>query len=149
MIVRGAFVLTLRGVVEPRVRAWVRATDGTWHPVPFTLDCGADTTTLPAQYIAYLGLDLSTMTVRTNLGGVGSGGLPYVEYATTLRFVVGSEQCDFPLTVAVFTNPADLDVPLLGRDILDQLTLILDRPRDTILLLPGPETYALVPSANP
>jgi hypothetical protein len=48
----------------------------------------------------------------------------------------------------IFLDPADLDVPLLGRDILDQLTLILDRPRDTILLLPGPETYVLVPSAN-
>ena len=149
MIVHGTFVPTLRGVVEPQVEAWALATDGTWRWVPFTIDCGADTTALPADYIVFLGLDLSTMTVRTNIGGVGSSGLPYVEYATTLRFVAGSEQRDFPLTVVVFTNPADLDVPLLGRDILDQVALILDRPRDTILLMLGPETYALVPSANP
>ncbi|MDW8368360.1 MAG: hypothetical protein RMK49_21155 [Abditibacteriales bacterium] len=115
----------------------------------FTIDCGADTTALPADYIPFLGLDLSAMTMRTDAGGVGSSGLPYVEYATTLRSVVGSEHRDFPLTVVVFINPADLDVPLLGRDILDQLTLILDRPRDTILLLLGPETYTLVPSASP
>jgi len=128
--------------------AWMQAADGAWQRIRFTIDCGADWTALPARYAHLLGVDVTALPVRTDAGGVGSGSLAYIEYATTLRFTADNQQRDYPVTTMIFLDPADLDVPLLGRDILDQLTLILDRPRDTILLLPGPETYVLVPSAN-
>lgn len=44
-----------------------------------------------------------------------------------------------------FLAPGSLELSVIGRNLLDQFTLIYSRPQGTLLLLTPPDTFALSP----
>ena len=139
MQIDGEWYLCDDGVVRPIVRGHVRARDGSWLHVPFLLDIGADGTVFDADTSAILGLPSTPPAVR--LAGVG-GVVPSVAVTTDVRL----DRDDggtvlFRGEYAAFTDSASLDMSVLGRDIIDLFSVIVDRPGDAVLLLRDRHTY--------
>jgi hypothetical protein len=57
---------------------------GVWMDVPFRVDTGADATFLDYSCIAHLGVDVSSLPIKDDAGGV-AGTLSYYEFPAQLR----------------------------------------------------------------
>jgi hypothetical protein len=90
------------------------------NAVPAQLDCGADRTVLPANFVEDLGL---LPLDEIPIGGFGG----HVSLMRTYRVELAVHQFP-PLMIEVITH-ADEPFILLGRDVLNQLRLLLDGPQ--------------------
>jgi hypothetical protein len=80
------------------------------------------------------------------LTGLG-GTTPSVQVQTTVRlFGSGGEVFNLVGQFAAVTDPRALDMSVLGRDILDLFTVILDRRRDRVWLIGDGHDYSVGPS---
>ena len=75
------------------------------------------------------------MRATDDAGGVGSGRLVYYQVGTELRFLMGQRMRPVQVTIGIFRDEGLLDLPVLGRDVLDQFALVLDRSRNIVALL--------------
>lgn len=129
------------GVVRPVLRAEILAGTNDWRHLELLIDTGADRTVLSADVLVMLMLPhvpvgdrlagagglIDTVAVRTQLSILRDDGTPVIlrgEYAAC-------------------TQSSALDMSVLGRDILDMFTLILDRPGNQITLLGGEHRYSI------
>lgn len=141
MILRGAYD-DIDGIRRPYITVRVRSAEGTWIPLPFLIDSGADATFLDASCLQQIGAAPSAVPEQTAIG-IG-GKATHVQFSTTLRFESPDGTKTFSGTVGVFTDPEASDTPVLGRDVLDHFRLIFDRGRNIILLLAPPHDYDVV-----
>jgi hypothetical protein len=141
MVFRGAYD-NINGVRRPYITIFVRSTDGVWIPLPFLIDSGADATFLDASCLRQMGIGPGTASEQT-ASGVG-GKATHIQFATALRFESEEGTRTFTGTIGVFTDPEACDTPVLGRDVLDNLRLIFDRGRNSILLLSPPHDYEVI-----
>lgn len=123
------------GVVRPVLRAEVLSSGDNWRSLELLIDSGADRSVLSANVLATLALPqlpspdrlagaggvIETVSVRTGLRIMRDDGVP-----TVLRG-----------EYAACTRPESLDMSVLGRDILDMFTLVLNRQDDHIALVGG------------
>jgi hypothetical protein len=109
------------------------------------VDTGADETFLHHRSIAILGIDTSHLEVKTDVGGVGGGGVPYFRWETRLKILSpeGSGRL-FSGEVNVFLDPHASRVPILGREVLDNFAVIFDRSKSQIALIEEPDSYQLI-----
>ena len=127
------------GVPRPSVKAFVQTAGGGWVEVSFLVDTGADRTVFSAELLGRLGGDVRTAV--KNLGGVG-GETATVFLHTCLRLTsVAGGPVNFRAEFAAFPDPLALDQPVLGRDVLNVFTVVVDRPRRAVCLLHGAEVY--------
>jgi hypothetical protein len=141
MRIEGAWRICDDGVIRPVIEGAVRAGDGAWLPVTFLADCAADRTVICGEVLNMLGLQATTSLVQ--LEGVG-GRADSVIVATQIR--VRNEVAApivFNGQFAAFTDPAALDMSVLGRDITNLFALIIDRPQDTVCLLGQGHRYVV------
>jgi len=143
MIFRGRYRYN-SGAHRPFLTAYILASGGRWIRYAFLLDTGADVTFLPYRAMRALEIDVSRVEVRDDVGGIGGYGIPYISYATEIRLVSPTGARVFGGTVNVFLDLHATDVPLLGRDVLDNFVCIFDRAKSEILLLDTPDTYQVV-----
>jgi hypothetical protein len=130
------------GVVRPVLRGSARAADGTWVSVPFLLDIGADRTVFSQGIYRELGIQPAGP--AQNLEGVG-GMARSVILATSIRLVRESNaHVSFDGQFAAFTDPAALDMSVLGRDLTNLFAVIVDRPQDVVCLLSHKHRYVIV-----
>lgn len=141
MIFRGAYD-DLNGVRRPYLTILVRSYEGTWIPLPFLIDSGADATFLDASCLQQTGADPKAEAEQT-AGGVGGKAIP-VQLAAALRFTSEDGTKTFSGTIGIFTDPAACDTPVLGRDVLDSFRVIFDQGHNTIFLLAPPHDYDVV-----
>lgn len=141
MVVYGWWEETDRGVSEPRVVAAVHPPGGCVRRFEFLVDSGADRTFLPRQCAEEFGIDLLALPLVGDAFGVGSNGLPYYEGEVRLSFRSGGGTVEVATEIGVFRDEGVLDLPALGRDVLDLFTVILDRRRDVVALLEAQEPY--------
>lgn len=73
MIFRGRYRYSF-GAYRPFMTAYVLAVDGRWTKHTFPLDTGADVTFLPYRDVKVLGIELSGVEVKDDVGGVGGYG---------------------------------------------------------------------------
>jgi hypothetical protein len=132
-------------VLRPIVQAEARAVDGSWCQVRLLVDTGADMTVLDGETVQALGLPREAG--PGSLAGVG-GGAALVIVETTLQMVRadGGTPLTFKGRFAAVDNPVELGTGVLGRDILNLFTLILDRAAETVLFLRPPHRYAIHPA---
>lgn len=135
MYIWGRYVQAERGAFEPRITAYLPNAIGSWHRFEFLIDSGSDRTFLPSDYAETLRIDLSTLPTTDNAVGVGSDRLAYYKLDTEMRFLMGRHIGHVQLTIGIFRDEGLLDLPILGRDVLDEFALILDRSRDIVALL--------------
>jgi hypothetical protein len=137
----GSWRLCDDGVVRPVFSGAVRAANGVWVPAVFLADVAADRTVLSEDLWRALGLPSQPSDHR--LYGVG-GTVSSVSVTTAIRL-----QRETGTTVlfngqfAAFTDPAALDMSVLGRDITNLFAVIIDRPQDLVCMLGQGHQYTI------
>jgi len=133
MLVKGEWYPCDDGIERPVIRGEARAADGQWVRVIFLVDSGADRTVFTAQKLFELGYGAHGERVR--LGGVG-GTAESVNIDSTIRLAhEHGGLIRLPGTYSAFVDLETLDMSVLGRDVLDNFVLIVDRLGDGIYLL--------------
>jgi hypothetical protein len=141
MRIDGAWRVCDDNTVRPVLPAEVETGSGVWTPIHFLVDVGADRTVFSAGVLQALAIP--PMPATEKLAGVG-GRAESVLVATRIR--MASETGAFVSFVgrfAAFTDPAALDMSVLGRDITNLFALIVDRPQDVVCLLGGNHRYVI------
>ena len=142
MRINGKWLLCDDGVVRPVIRGELLAGDGSWKAVEFLVDIGADRTVLNADILSKLGLPL--LEAVESISGLG-GGTDSVEIETKLHLTREPvSPVVFRIRWAAVTEPAALDLCVLGRDITDLFAVIIDRPGDVVCPLSQRHRYIVV-----
>ena len=129
------------GIVRPVIQATALAGSGSWLPVDFLVDVGADRTVFAAPTLA--NLELPVMPAHQQLGGVG-GAVPTVGIDSQIRLLCEDGRVVlFRGSFAAFTQPESLDMSVLGRDITNYFAVIIDRPGDVVCLLGQRHRYSI------
>lgn len=121
----------------PFVDVDVQSATGQWITVRFLIDLGADATFLPASYIQTLQVNPATTPVRSDVSGVGSSNLSTLRFLTQVRLIGEADEVIGTMEIGLFLDPAVLDFPLLGRDLLNLFTLVCDEGQNLVYLLNG------------
>ncbi len=144
MLLPGYWLLCDDGVLRPVFQAKMVSTGGLPLTVEFLADTGADRTVLCAAILDNLGLP--TLPASTRLGGVGGATTTVLVSTTILLPRDDGGSAAFRGQFAAFTEAEALDMSVLGRDISNLFTLIVDRPRDLVCLLGSGHQYSITPS---
>lgn len=129
------------GIVRPVIRAEIEAGDGNWRAFELLIDTGADRTVISANVLA--SLSIATTASPDRIGGVG-GQIDTVIVSTRIRLMSDDgRRVAFRSNYAACTQLAALDMSVLGRDILEMFTLIVDRQSDVVALLGGTHGYTV------
>jgi hypothetical protein len=141
MLIRGLWTQCDDGIIRPLIESEVLALDGSWLPLEFLVDVGADRTVLTSVVLASLGLP--QLPAPNQLGGVG-GTASTVAVSTKIRlFLGGGATISFQGTFAGFTQVDALDMCVLGRDIMNQFAVIVDRPGDVVCMIGKGHRYVI------
>jgi Retroviral aspartyl protease len=141
MIIQGEWALCEDGFIRPLVRAYVFDAQENPIPVSFILDTGADRTLILAE--TYARLSLPPVGSRDQLSGLG-GIQPSVQIDARIGFRTDNDHwLIYRSQYRCLTTPAALDLPLLGRDLLDIFTVIVDRPGDRVCMLTEDHPYKI------
>jgi hypothetical protein len=137
----GSWRLCGDGVVRPIFSAAVRAENGAWVPAVFLADVAADRTVLSEDLWQALGLH--SQPSEHHLEGVG-GRMSSVTVSTAIRLhrETGTTVL-FNGQFAACTDPAALDMSVLGRDITNLFAVIIDRPQDLVCMLGQCHRYTI------
>jgi hypothetical protein len=142
MLLAGAWKLCDDGVVRPVFRGEMQAAGGEWVQVLFLADCGADRTVLSANDLQRLGLRPIQHDVP--LAGVGGHAASViVETQIYLARAEGGSRVVFRGQFAALTDPAAMDMSVVGRDITNLFALIIDRQQDQVCLLGKGHRYSI------
>lgn len=142
MRIDGLWRLCDDGIVRPALRAEVRTASGAWEPVHFLVDLGADRTVFSAGLLQALAIQAIPAT--ETLEGLG-GEAESVVVATQIRmFRETGAPISFDGQFAAVTDPAAIDMSVLGRDLTNLFAVIVDRPQDVVCLLGGHHRYVIV-----
>ena len=132
------------GTVRPIIRGEVLGAGGTWQRALFLVDTGADCTFFSAAMFDVLGFELHLSDRR--LGGVG-GISDSAEIATQILIPYrGGGSAVFRGQYSAATEFESLDISILGRDILNLFSVIVDRPSNVVALIRPPHRYAIAAS---
>lgn len=123
------------GVLRPYIKADVLSPANEWVEVNFLVDTGADETFLDFSFIKEFNIDTKGIDVKDDVGGVGGAGVPYFQIDSALKLISPGGTKVFKGKINVFLDPHSSEVPLLGRDVLDNFVSIFDRRQNSILLL--------------
>ena len=143
MRIDGEWLLCDDSVLRPVIRGEILASDGTWHPVEFLVDTGADRTVFSAIVLA--SLRLHPVVTDARIGGVG-GVVNSVVVETQVRFTrEESGKMVLRGQYAAVTELQSLDMSVLGRDITGLFAVVVDRPGNIDCLLGQRHHYTIEP----
>jgi hypothetical protein len=129
------------GIIRPVIEATALAANGSWLPVEFLADVGADRTVFAAPLLTALALP--SLPAPHQLGGVG-GAVATIAVDTQIRLPrEDGGAVLFQGTFAAFTQLESLDMSVLGRDISNLFAVIVDRPGDLVCLLGQRHRYTI------
>ncbi len=140
MIFRGRYK-NESGIFRPYIRINVLSPIEKWVRVNFLVDTGADETFLDFSFIKKFNIDTKGIDVKDDVGGVGGSGVPYFQIDSVLKLISPNSTKVFKGKINIFLDPHSSEVPLFGRDVLDNLVVIFDRKQNSILLLDEEEQY--------
>lgn len=131
------------GILRPVIDAAVQTSAGTWAPVTFLLDAGADRTVFEAAFVSRLSALTLSSGQAPELAGVG-GKVGCLFIQTRLAF----ERHDGPFVFingpfGVFTDLLSSDISVLGRDVTNNFDVIYSFPKRQVTLLAAPHGYQI------
>ena len=142
MRINGKWKLCEDGVIRPLIYGEFMSGDGFWEAVEFLIDTGADRTVLSAAVLAKLGL--MTLEPEEEISGLGGvTGSVMIETKLNLPRDDGAAVV-FTSRFTAVTDPTALDFCILGRDLLDLFSVIIDRVGEVVCLLSQRHRYAIV-----
>jgi len=121
--------------LAPFVEASVCSADEKWIDVFFLIDLGADGTYLPNKYMKELSIQLDEARMENDVTGVGGQRVEYIPFITQLKFESNGDWRTFDLSIGVFTQEESLDIPVLGRDVMNFFTLLCDLKANLVWLI--------------
>ena len=142
MRIDGQWRLCDDGILRPVIAAEVLTASGSWQEVEFAVDSGADCSVFSADIWRALGLP--AVGNAPQLGGVGGKAASVLIDARIQMKQQTGPAIFFNGRFAAFTDPAALDMSVLGRDITNLFALIVDRPQDIVCLIGQGHRYVIV-----
>lgn len=130
------------------VETLVRVADNSWIWINFLIDLGADGTYLPFEFIEKLGIQLEEAKTEDNVSGVGGQRVEHVPFITQLRFESNGNRRTFDLEIGIFTREESLDLPVLGRDVMNFFTLLCDAEANLVWLVDEAERGKILQLCN-
>ena len=141
MLIRGVWHPCDDGILRPVILAEILANDSSWIKVPLLLDTGADRTVLSADILE--ALHLPPVQIGAYIGGVGGTvSSEIVESQIRLTHEENGKVLLRGQYVGVRDKDA-LDMSVLGRDITNLFTAIVDWPQRSIYLLGQLHSYTI------
>ncbi len=129
-------------VIRPTLPGELGSRGSEFIPVRFLVDTGADRTVISAAILKLLRLDEDL--AKLNLRGVG-GQVQCITIPLTLRIQRENGQwVTFDGEFADFTDPAALDMSVLGRDITNLFAMIIDRPQGIVCMVTQRHRYSII-----
>jgi len=143
MVTGGEWVRDDDNVVRPYLWAHTIQPDGQAVREGFLVDSGADCSQFSYRFVARLGIDLTS--VQTRHAVVGVGGQSQVILIDKRLVFETTDGGTITVNGPFFgsTEPDELDVSILGRDVLGNFDVIISRRRNEVLLLVGNHAYAI------
>ncbi len=137
----GRWLAGADGVERPVFDGLIAAPGGVQLAVSLLIDTGADLTVLaPAVAEQLAGLVQPTPTA-TVVGGVGGTQQVYELAVDLLLPTTTGQRARIRGPLPILLEPGSLELSVIGRNLLDQFTLIYSRPHQTLLLLTPPDTF--------
>jgi Retroviral aspartyl protease len=128
----GEWLLGADGVLRPVLLAEVRLPDGSWRAAHFLVDTGADHTVFEPDLTAAFS---ATGAPAVQLEGI-AGAIASQPVQTAIRLTdEQGNRINLPGTFAGLVGATNLDLGILGRDVLNHFACIVDRPGDVVCLL--------------
>lgn len=124
---------------RPTFSAEVKDAQGDWLEVLLLADCGADRTVFSSD--VFSALAFPPIPADNAVAGVG-GTSGACEFSSVLRMRRSDgTPVSFRAKFAGLIESSSLDISVLGRDITNLFTLVVDRPGDSVCLLSRGEIY--------
>jgi hypothetical protein len=125
------------------MRGEIQARDGSWVKAPLLLDTGADSTVFSADILQ--ALHFQPVVAENPLGGLG-GVVRAAIIETTMRLTRENKgKVMLRGQYAAVTAAEALDMSVLGRDVTNLFTIIVDWPQRLVCLLGQQHRYLIVP----
>lgn len=138
----GSWFLCPDGRLRPIVYGDVADGSGSRHRLPFLVDTEADGTVLSWAALTELQFDLPQESGSVLEGVGGRSESVTVDTPLWLKRETGAEvQFNGPFDAS--TGVDQFGVSVLGRDVLNHLTVIVDRQREIVCLLAGNHRYII------
>lgn len=145
MIFKGRYSQTnWNNPLAPFVKASIRTANEKWIDVSFLIDLGADGTYLPSEYAKKLGIQLDEARMENDVTGVGGQRVEYIPFITQLKFESNGGWRTINLSIGVFTQEESLDIPVLGRDVMNFFTLLCDLKANLVWLIDDSDRMKLL-----
>lgn len=142
MQIKGEWVLCDDGISRPVIIGDVLSADGSWRTAEFLVDTGADRSILSAN--VFESLNLPARRPDEPIAGVG-GLVESVVASTQIRLTCDDEaKVLFHGQYAACLEYEALDMSVLGRDIMQYFSVIVDQPHNVICLLRDRRAYNII-----
>jgi hypothetical protein len=132
MLIVGEWYICADEVMRLVIRGFVLASDNLWVEAEFLVDPGADRTVLIAPVADQLGL--SPVGSRDQLMSLGGLTDSYQIETTVALPTEDGRLAKIPSEYYALQDPTTLEMSLLGRDVLDNFALLIDRLGNRVLL---------------
>ena len=143
MLINGTWHVCDDGIIRPVMRGEIQARDGSWVKAPLLLDTDVDRTVLSADILQ--ALRFQPVVAENQLGGVG-GVVPATVIETRMRLTrENNGKVMFRGQYAAVTAAEAFDMSVLGRDVTNLFTIIVDWPQRLICLLGQQHQYMIIP----
>ena len=99
---------------------------------------------MPGEYAKKLGIQLDEARMENDVTGVGGQRVEYVPFITVrrsrrcftqLKFESNGDWSTFDLSIGVFTQEESLDIPVIGRDVMNFFTFLCDLKANLVWLI--------------
>ena len=127
MLINGTWHTCDDGIIRPVIHAEIQAQDGSWVKAPHLVETGADRTVFSVDLLR--ALRLQSVVAEERLGGMG-GVVNTIIVETRIRLTHENRgKVTFRGQYAAVTRAEALDMCVLGRDVTNLFSLIVDWPQ--------------------
>jgi hypothetical protein len=142
MLITGTWHTCDDGIIRPVIHAEIQAWDGSWVKAPHLVDTGADRTVFSVDILQALRLQSAVGEER--LAGMG-GEVNTIIVETRIRLThENGGKIMLRGQYAAVTRAEALDMCVLGRDVMNLFSLIVDWPQRLVCLLGQHHQYMII-----
>jgi hypothetical protein len=129
------------GDIRPVIRGELCGADGVWRPLEFLVDTGADRTVFSAR--ALQESQLPQLPPEIPVGGFGGISSTVLVQSRFRMLCDDGTRAVFHGRFAACKEIDAIELSVLGRDVLNMFTLILDRGADVISIIRAGHGYTI------
>jgi predicted aspartyl protease len=144
MRIEGRWLAGADGVERPVFDGFIAAPGGVQLAISLLIDTGADLTVLAPAVAEQLADSIRPTLTETVVGGVGGTQRVYELAVDLLLPTTTGQRARIRGPLPVIVEPGSLELSVVGRNLLDQFTLIYSRPRNVLQLLTPPDSFTLM-----